>query len=139
MANPNSNFFASEAKRGGTRDNSKYRAKRNKHRKANKKKNKRGKRQYSSDEEAPDYDRHHYRPAGFEDDDINQRANIADYSNYRDSKSDLEYDSESSGSGSDSDSSSGSEGSSASKKRDKERKTKDKKAKDSLKKANRAK
>merc|ERR1712127_726178 len=97
MANPRSNFFASEAKRAGARANSKYGGKRNKQRPNKSKKNK-NRKKYSSDEDAPEYDRHRYHPGGFGDDDINQRANIADYSNYRDSKSDADYNSNSSGS-----------------------------------------
>jgi len=139
MANPGSNFFASEAKRAGARANSKYGGKRNKQRPNKSKKNK-NRKKYSSDEDAPEYDRHRYHPGGFVDDDINQRANIADYSNYRDSKSDADYNSNSSGSSdSDSNSSSSSEASSATKQREEEKKKKDKKAKESLKKANKSK
>ena len=140
MANPGSNFFASEAERrerAGARANSKYGGKRNKHRRPNKSKKNKNRKKYSSEEDIPEYDRHRYHPGGFADDDINQRANIADYSNYRDSKSDADYNSNSSGSGdSDSNSSSSSEASSATKQREEEKRKKDKKAKELLKKAN---
>lgn len=72
MANPASNYFPSEAKRSAPRANSnKYGGKRGKHRKNHKSKKNKHRKKYSSDEEAPEYDRHRYRAGGFDDDDIN--------------------------------------------------------------------